>query len=144
MSAMAYGGVVLDADGRVLLREPSRHYGGYVWTFPKGGADPGETPEEAALREVREETGYEARIDRLLGDFAGTTSTTRFWLMRAPRRVHAPDAETAAVRWALLSEAAELLGQSTTKTGRQRDLAVLAATIAALGANGSSAGAATE
>jgi 8-oxo-dGTP diphosphatase len=132
MSAKAYGGVVIDEEGRVLLREPSKHYGGYVWTFPKGGADPGETPEEAAVREVREETGYEARIDRLLGDFAGTTSTTRFWLMRAPRRVQGPDKETAAVRWVPLSEARGLLEQSTTRTGRERDLAVLAAAVAAL------------
>lgn len=133
MNAKAYGGVVIDDEGRVLLREPSKHYGGYVWTFPKGGADPGETPEDAAVREVREETGYEARIERLLGDFAGTTSSTRVWLMRAPRRVQAPDTETAAVRWATLAEAPALLGQSTTTTGRQRDLAVLAAAIAALG-----------
>ncbi len=50
-----YGGVVFDTEGRVLLREPSGHYGGYVWTFPKGGPEGSEMPEETALRETLEE-----------------------------------------------------------------------------------------
>ena len=54
----AYGGIVVDAKGRILLREPSGHFDGYVWTFPKGRPQPGETAEEAALRETREETGW--------------------------------------------------------------------------------------
>jgi 8-oxo-dGTP pyrophosphatase MutT (NUDIX family) len=42
---------------RVLLRRPRGDFDGYVWTFPKGRPEPGETPELAALREVKEETG---------------------------------------------------------------------------------------
>jgi hypothetical protein len=57
-----FGGVLIDEQGRVLLREPTNHFGGYVWTFPKGGSERGETPEATALREVLEETGYEAEI----------------------------------------------------------------------------------
>ena len=53
----AYGGVLINDAGHVLLREPANHYGGYVWTFAKGNPDPGESAEEAALREVLEETG---------------------------------------------------------------------------------------
>lgn len=40
----AFGGVVVDAEGRVLLREPADHFGGYVWTFPKGRPDANESP----------------------------------------------------------------------------------------------------
>lgn len=127
MKKMAYGGVVVDAEGRVLLRYPTGNFGGYAWTFPKGGADPGEAPEAAAVREVLEETGYEVEIVGLLGDFEGTTSTTRFWIMRPLRRVREPDGETAAVKWATLEEAPALIAETTTSTGRVRDLAVLAA-----------------
>jgi 8-oxo-dGTP pyrophosphatase MutT (NUDIX family) len=123
----AYGGVLINEDSRVLLREPKGHFGGYVWTFAKGGADVGESPEEAALREVREETGVEAEVvGEVLGWFVGTTSDTKFFLMR-PIRDHGDfQDETAAVRWASFDEAVELIGKTKTATGRARDLALLA------------------
>ena len=37
------------------------------WTLPGGGLEPGEAPEVAVRREVREETGYRAQVDELLG-----------------------------------------------------------------------------
>ncbi|HEX7003881.1 MAG TPA: NUDIX domain-containing protein [Trueperaceae bacterium] len=49
------GGVVVNDEGKVLL---IRHFNG-TWVFPKGHVDPGETPLEAALREVVEEAGVE-------------------------------------------------------------------------------------
>jgi hypothetical protein len=42
----------MDAAGRILLREPSGHFDGYVWRFRKGRPEGGETPEETALRET--------------------------------------------------------------------------------------------
>jgi 8-oxo-dGTP pyrophosphatase MutT (NUDIX family) len=50
----AAGGVVVDAGRVLLLHRPSR---GEV-RLPKGHIDPGESPQETALREVTEESGY--------------------------------------------------------------------------------------
>ena len=41
-----------------------------VWVLPGGGIDPGESPEEAILREILEETGFTVKIDRLVGDYS--------------------------------------------------------------------------
>jgi len=68
------GGVVVDDgdDGtrRVLLIVHRSLSGRPRWTLPKGGIEPGESPEQAALREVREETGHGAAIVAALGSIA--------------------------------------------------------------------------
>jgi 8-oxo-dGTP pyrophosphatase MutT (NUDIX family) len=54
--------VVLDADGRVLLlhvRDLSNPHFGELWELPGGGMEPEETFAQAAVRELREETGIE-------------------------------------------------------------------------------------
>jgi ADP-ribose pyrophosphatase YjhB (NUDIX family) len=65
MRVAAYA-VVADAEGRVLLAHwnEGRHP---AWTLPGGGLEPGEDPEHAARREVREETGFRVALDDLLG-----------------------------------------------------------------------------
>jgi len=55
------GGVILE-DGRLLLILMENLAGARVWTFPKGHLEPGETPRDAALREVAEETGFDCEI----------------------------------------------------------------------------------
>jgi 8-oxo-dGTP pyrophosphatase MutT (NUDIX family) len=131
---VAYGGVVLDPAGNVLLREPKNHFDGYVWTFAKGRPDPGETPEQTALREVYEETGVHATIiSPLPGEFAGGTTINRYFLMTAQAGsggIAPDDKETASVRWANPDEAVQLLALTTNPTGRKRDAAVLAAALA--------------
>ena len=120
-------GLILWDGSRLLLRKPTGHFGGYFWTFPKGRIDPGESPEEAALRETLEETGYRARIIALLPRrFTGSTTVTRFFVASPEGEPGDFDpAETAELRWATLDEADRLLSQTTLQTGRLRDLSVL-------------------
>ncbi len=132
--ANAYGGVVINDKRQVLLVEPLNHYGDYVWTFPKGRPDPNESPADTALREVREESGYEAQIiEALPTAFAGSTSTTAYFLMK-PVGSPGPfnEDETQAIQWASLDEAEGLVALTTIETGRKRDKAILEAVRAAI------------
>jgi len=82
--ATSAGGVVCDdrPDGRrwVLLIARRNAAGKPQWTLPKGGIEDGESEEQAALREVREETGYGALIEELLG-------TIEYWFVWRPDQV---------------------------------------------------------
>jgi 8-oxo-dGTP pyrophosphatase MutT (NUDIX family) len=57
-----------DDRGRVLL---ARHAEGDFWVFPGGTIEPGETPSDAAVREMWEETGLMVQLTRLVGVFGG-------------------------------------------------------------------------
>ena len=58
--------LITDDQGRMLL--PHWNEGAHSgWTMPGGGIDPGEHPDDAAVREVLEETGYRVALDGLLG-----------------------------------------------------------------------------
>ncbi|NLS09314.1 NUDIX domain-containing protein [Nesterenkonia sp. MY13] len=58
--------VVTDEDGRMLLPRLTAEFNNR-WTLPGGGTDPGEDPNDAVVREVFEESGYEVTVDELLG-----------------------------------------------------------------------------
>jgi 8-oxo-dGTP diphosphatase len=62
--AAAYG--VIIEDGRILLAHWNENGAG-GWTLPGGGLEFGEDPVDAVVREIAEETGYIASVDRLLG-----------------------------------------------------------------------------
>jgi 8-oxo-dGTP pyrophosphatase MutT (NUDIX family) len=82
------GGVVLepdppaDAPRRCVVIVPTRRAadGQKVLALPKGHPDPGETPLDGALREVREEAGVDAELITELGD-------VRYFYMRGGRRI---------------------------------------------------------
>lgn len=71
-------GVVLEMDGEIVLvrRANEPHVG--RWSFPSGFVDAGEVLEDAARREVEEETGLRIRIERLLGAYSQAGSRTIF------------------------------------------------------------------
>ena len=123
--ARAAGGVMIDQQSRVLLRAPRGAFGGYVWTFPKGQLDSGENWPVAALREVEEESGWSARIVGRVGTYRGTTSLTRFYLMKPVSKTGEPDEETEAIVWVRPERAVQLLNKTRTPRGRERDLTVL-------------------
>ncbi|WP_415838837.1 8-oxo-dGTP diphosphatase MutT, partial [Roseomonas mucosa] len=61
---------LIDADGRVLLaRRPEGKALAGLWEFPGGKVDPGETPEAALIRELREELGIDV-AETCLAPFA--------------------------------------------------------------------------
>jgi 8-oxo-dGTP pyrophosphatase MutT (NUDIX family) len=128
---MSYGGVLLNEEKCVLLRRPKGDFDGYVWTFPKGKEEPGSTPEETALREVKEETGYTAEIlGKLPGQFEGGTGVTEFFLMRPLGEPGAFDkSETEAITWVTFEEAEKHIAQTRNEIGRRRDQSVLETTV---------------
>jgi 8-oxo-dGTP diphosphatase len=106
----AAGGVV-ERGGRVLLVHRPRYDD---WTFPKGKLDPGESFEDAALREVHEETGVRCSLGRELPstryEVGGRSKLVRYWLMTPQTEVEfAPNDETDDLRWVTPDEARALL-----------------------------------
>lgn len=88
------------------------------WSFPKGKLDPGETFEEAALREVREETGLICRLGPELAfahydDNKGRPKVVRYWLMAVVEDPgFEPNDEVDELRWLTPDAAADLLTYS--------------------------------
>lgn len=63
----AVAGIVHDADGSLLLQKKDDG----SWSLPAGAIEPGETPQEAMIRELREETGLRADTLSLVACFGG-------------------------------------------------------------------------
>ena len=78
------GGLVIDrsegAPRAVLIARFDRR-GRLVWSLPKGHLEAGESPEQAALREVEEETGIQAHV-------VGHLGTIDFWFIAENKRIH--------------------------------------------------------
>jgi len=97
----AAGGVVV-RDGHIAVVHRPRYDD---WSLPKGKLDPGETFEDAAVREVREETGLECRLGEELPavdyrDRRGRSKHVRFWRMEVvDDTARAPDREVDELRW---------------------------------------------
>jgi 8-oxo-dGTP diphosphatase len=59
---------IIVQDGRVLMARRREREGKLLWSFPGGAIEAGETPEQAAVREVSEEVGLEVEAVQVLGD----------------------------------------------------------------------------
>jgi ADP-ribose pyrophosphatase YjhB (NUDIX family) len=105
-------GVLFDASDRVLLM---RERSDGLWSLPGGWADPLDSPSEAVVREIREETGYGASVVKLAAcwdrDRQGHVpplpvhAYKLFFICRGTGVVNSPDAlETLDVAWFALDE----------------------------------------
>ena len=104
----AAGGIVVRDRCVLLVHRPKYD----DWSFPKGKLEDGETWEEAALREVEEESGLRCRVGEELGrthyDVAAGPKEVRYYRMACagePRPQHEVDE----VRWVSIVDARELL-----------------------------------
>jgi 8-oxo-dGTP diphosphatase len=59
--------VIKDSEGRLLLIKRGHEPGAGLWSLPGGRIEPGETDQQAVVREVLEETGLHVECGRLLG-----------------------------------------------------------------------------
>jgi 8-oxo-dGTP diphosphatase len=64
------GAIITDHRGRLLLIKRGHEPGAGLWSLPGGRVEPGETDEQAVVREIREETGLAVVCDRLIGSVA--------------------------------------------------------------------------
>jgi 8-oxo-dGTP diphosphatase len=111
------GGVMIEDDHVLLIRARTRR-GHAVWTFPKGRIRHGEALWEAALREIREETGYLCRLKQHLKAtkyifHSGTTQirkTVHWFLVEPVWQAGQPNPrEVKEIGWFPLPEAREKL-----------------------------------
>ena len=121
----AYGGVLINEAGRVLLRKPRGLHKTRVWTFAKGKPIEGETGEQTALRVVLEETGVRARIIRPLNGTDDAAGPDGYFLMEPLEETGHFDDETTAIVWASRLDAEELIAMTEDLERRERDLRIL-------------------
>lgn len=130
------GGVVVRGEQTIVI-VPTRRgaQGQRVLALPKGHVDPGETPDQTALREVREETGVDAELVEKLGD-------VRYFYQREGKRIFKRvtfylfayragslddhDDEVEEARWMPLREAAEELSYDGEREMAERALSAIA------------------
>ena len=110
----AAGGIVhrQGGDGTEVLVVHRPKYSD--WSLPKGKLDPGETLEQAALREVEEETGWRCRLGEHIGkneyrDRHGRSKRVDWWLMEPIDGEFQPNDEVDEIRWVPIAEAREAL-----------------------------------
>ena len=111
----AAGGVVWRPAGDTVAIAVAHRPRYDDWSLPKGKLDPGESWEDAAVREVEEETGIRCRLGEELEpvsyqDRKGRAKVVRYWLMEPEDDVaFQPNDEVDELRWLAPPEAADAL-----------------------------------
>jgi 8-oxo-dGTP pyrophosphatase MutT (NUDIX family) len=111
----AAGGLVCRPGPAGLVEVAIVHRPAYKdWTFPKGKIERGESAEEAALREVTEETGFECSLVEPFActsyrDRRGAAKTVCYWVMKVVGGAFRPGSEVDELRWLTVAEAQRLL-----------------------------------
>ena len=130
---VSYGGVVVRGDEVIVIVPRGRRR---VLGLPKGGPDAGESPEQTAAREVREETGVTARVRDRLGQVdyryrrggRRIDKTVHFYLCEYEAGDTADhDHEVDDARWMPLREARRRLSYPGEREMIDRALSILAA-----------------
>ena len=119
------GGVVWSpSEKKILLIRVENLSGTQAWTFPKGHPEAGETDEQSALREVREETGWVCTISKKITDVfyrythdgVQFNKTVRWFLMTPLENLGSFDGEEVLeIRWVSFDEAAALVSYGSDK-----------------------------
>jgi 8-oxo-dGTP pyrophosphatase MutT (NUDIX family) len=91
------------------------------WTLPKGKVEPNESPEDCALREVREETGFKCELVRPLGctayvDRRGRDKVACYWVMEVRGGRFRPGIEVDKLVWLPVAQAVKRLSYGRDKT----------------------------
>jgi len=139
-TATSAGGIVVRHESGqpwLVVGMRRRERDGRTWTLPKGTPNPGESREETALREVREETGLEVRI-------TGPLDSIEYWFVQSGTRIHKTvhyylmeptggaleghDHEFHEVRWIPFDQAATMLTFETERALVARAAELLAGT----------------
>jgi len=143
--ATSAGGVVHRvADGRLQIALVHRRTP-QLWALPKGTPNAGETIEETAVRETREESGLEVRVEAPISSIVyffvrGRTrfhKTVHFFLMEpigGDLELH--DHEFDEVRWVELDEALRLMSHATERSVVEKAAALLTAGGSSIGVSG--------
>lgn len=107
----------------IILREYKHGVGDYVWNFPAGGIKPDESPEDAAIRELLEETGYVTNELEFIGSYAVSSSWLRdrayLFIGRNARKIRAPRIERGESIILFLKQMPEVL--EMVRTGQIQD-----------------------
>lgn len=102
-------GVVIKKNGKYLMVQEKKEIAYGLWNWPAGHINEGETFEEGAIREAKEETGYEVRLIRKIGVFDKKTANAHLFEAEIIGGTESfPDDEILALNWFSPAEIREM------------------------------------